>query len=198
MGEITHGAMLIGALACTACSLAGWRHARALDVAASAAMLAAMADMAFARLAPHARLGVDTRRRRDRTWRTRARDQGSSPRRSCGAGRPCHPRTAPRTRIHRRRVVARGHRRGRRLRRDIPSEHACSRLGERIRRRRRSDRTRRLGRLARGATPAPRAPRRPACSRSGEPDAHARRDGGAGGARELRRSEDSDFSSTGV
>ena len=52
MGEITHGAMLIGALACTACSLAGWRHARALDVAASAAMLAAMADLTFTRLVP--------------------------------------------------------------------------------------------------------------------------------------------------
>jgi hypothetical protein len=52
MGEITHGAMLIGALACTACSLAGWRHARALDVVASASMLMAMADMAFTRLLP--------------------------------------------------------------------------------------------------------------------------------------------------
>ena len=52
MGGITHGAMLIGALACTVCSLAGWRHARALDVAASAAMLAAMADLAFTRLVP--------------------------------------------------------------------------------------------------------------------------------------------------
>ena len=52
MGEIAHGAMLIGALACTACTLTGWRHARALDVAASAAMLAAMADMAFSRLLP--------------------------------------------------------------------------------------------------------------------------------------------------
>ena len=52
MGEITHGAMLIGALACTACSLAGWRHARALDLAASAAMLTAMADMSFTRIIP--------------------------------------------------------------------------------------------------------------------------------------------------
>lgn len=52
MGEITHGAMLIGALACTACTLTGWRHARALDVMASAAMLAAMADMAFTRVIP--------------------------------------------------------------------------------------------------------------------------------------------------
>ena len=52
MGEMTHGAMLIGALACGACTLAGWRHGRALDVVASAAMLAAMADMAFTRLLP--------------------------------------------------------------------------------------------------------------------------------------------------
>lgn len=52
MGEMTHGAMLIGALACAACTLAGWRHGRALDVVASAAMLAAMADMAFTRLLP--------------------------------------------------------------------------------------------------------------------------------------------------
>ena len=52
MGEMTHAAMLIGALACAACTLAGWRHGRALDVVASAAMLAAMADMAFTRLLP--------------------------------------------------------------------------------------------------------------------------------------------------
>ena len=52
MGEMMHGAMLMGALSCTACSLAGWRQGRALDLVASAAMLAAMADMAFTRLLP--------------------------------------------------------------------------------------------------------------------------------------------------
>jgi len=52
MGEMTHGAMLMGALACAACTLAGWRRGRALDIVASAAMLAAMADMAFTRLLP--------------------------------------------------------------------------------------------------------------------------------------------------
>ena len=52
MGEIMHGAMLMGALACTACTLTAWRHARALDVVASAAMLMAMADMAFTRVIP--------------------------------------------------------------------------------------------------------------------------------------------------
>jgi hypothetical protein len=52
MGEIMHGAMLLGALACTACTLTAWRHARALDVVASAAMLMAMADTAFTRVIP--------------------------------------------------------------------------------------------------------------------------------------------------
>ncbi|WP_411719610.1 hypothetical protein [Mycetocola sp.] len=52
MGEMTHGAMLIGAFACMACTLMGSRRARTLDVVSSAAMLGAMADMAFTRLVP--------------------------------------------------------------------------------------------------------------------------------------------------
>ncbi|WP_448003726.1 hypothetical protein [Agromyces bauzanensis] len=47
MGELAHGTMLIGALAGTACTMAGLRGRHALDLAAAAVMLAAMVDMAF-------------------------------------------------------------------------------------------------------------------------------------------------------
>ncbi|MFE6255331.1 hypothetical protein [Agromyces sp. NPDC057865] len=50
MSELAHGAMLVGALGAAACVATGRRTA--LDVAASAAMLAAMTDMAFTRLVP--------------------------------------------------------------------------------------------------------------------------------------------------
>ena len=52
MGELAHGTMLVGALACAACTIAGPRHARLLDVAASSVMLAAMVDMALTHLVP--------------------------------------------------------------------------------------------------------------------------------------------------
>ncbi|GGI47580.1 hypothetical protein BCL57_002292 [Agromyces flavus] len=47
MSELAHGAMLVGALGGAACAVGGRRTA--LDVAASAAMLVAMTDMAFTR-----------------------------------------------------------------------------------------------------------------------------------------------------
>lgn len=47
MGEFAHGTMLVGALAGTACTMAGLRGRRAFDLAAAAVMLAAMLDMAF-------------------------------------------------------------------------------------------------------------------------------------------------------
>ena len=50
MSELAHGAMLIGALGGAACMIGGRRTA--LDVAASAAMLVAMADMALTRFVP--------------------------------------------------------------------------------------------------------------------------------------------------
>jgi hypothetical protein len=50
MSELAHGAMLIGALGGAACAVGGRRTA--LDVAASGAMLAAMADMALTRFVP--------------------------------------------------------------------------------------------------------------------------------------------------
>jgi hypothetical protein len=52
MGELAHGTMLVGALVCAACTIAGPRHARLSDVAASAVMLAAMVDMALTHLLP--------------------------------------------------------------------------------------------------------------------------------------------------
>jgi hypothetical protein len=48
MSELAHGAMLVGALGAAACVATGRRTA--LDVAASAAMLTAMTDMAFTQL----------------------------------------------------------------------------------------------------------------------------------------------------
>lgn len=48
MSELAHGAMLVGALGGAACAIGGRRTA--LDLAASAAMLAAMADMALTRI----------------------------------------------------------------------------------------------------------------------------------------------------
>jgi hypothetical protein len=48
MSELVHGAMLVGALGAAACVATGRRTA--LDVAASAAMLTAMTDMAFTQL----------------------------------------------------------------------------------------------------------------------------------------------------
>lgn len=48
MSELAHGAMLVGALGGAACAIGGRRTA--LDLAASAAMLAAMADMALTRM----------------------------------------------------------------------------------------------------------------------------------------------------
>ncbi|MBM7504058.1 hypothetical protein ACFPER_11270 [Agromyces aurantiacus] len=50
MSELAHGAMLVGALGGAACVATGRRTG--LDLAASAAMLAAMADMALTRLVP--------------------------------------------------------------------------------------------------------------------------------------------------
>ncbi|MEV1129979.1 hypothetical protein [Agromyces sp. NPDC049794] len=47
MGELAHGTMLVGALAGTACTMAGLRGRQALDLAAAAVMLAAMLDMGF-------------------------------------------------------------------------------------------------------------------------------------------------------
>ena len=47
MGELAHGTMLVGALAGSACVIAGVNGRRALDLAAAAVMLAAMLDMAF-------------------------------------------------------------------------------------------------------------------------------------------------------
>ncbi|MFE5672351.1 hypothetical protein ACFQ58_12195 [Agromyces sp. NPDC056523] len=51
MSELAHGAMLIGALGGAACAVGGGRRT-ALDLAASAAMLVAMTDMAFTRFVP--------------------------------------------------------------------------------------------------------------------------------------------------
>ena len=48
MSELAHGAMLVGALGGAACAIGGRRTA--FDLAASAAMLAAMADMALSRI----------------------------------------------------------------------------------------------------------------------------------------------------
>jgi hypothetical protein len=48
MSELAHGAMVIGALGGAACAIGGRRTT--LDLAASAAMLAAMADMALTRI----------------------------------------------------------------------------------------------------------------------------------------------------
>ena len=168
MGEIAHGAMLIGALACAACTpggMASRARPRRRGIGSDARRDGRHGIHASR---PRARLGVDTRRGRDRTRRSRARDPGSSPRGSracrptmpsanCTAHSPSSwaggcswvPPGSPTPPRH-------------------PGEHARSRLGERIRRRRRSGRTRRPGRLARGATPAPRAPQGPACGRSGE------------------------------
>jgi hypothetical protein len=50
MSELAHGAMLVGALGGAACAIGGRRGRTALDLAASAAMLAAMADMALTRI----------------------------------------------------------------------------------------------------------------------------------------------------
>jgi hypothetical protein len=52
MGELAHGAMLVGALACAACTIAGPRHGRVVDVAASSVMLAAMVDMSLTHVLP--------------------------------------------------------------------------------------------------------------------------------------------------
>lgn len=52
MSELTHGAMLVGALAGAACAIAGARQGRVLDVGTSIVMLAAMVDTAITGLVP--------------------------------------------------------------------------------------------------------------------------------------------------
>jgi hypothetical protein len=86
MGELAHGAMLVGALGAAACAVGGRRTA--LDLVASAAMLAAMADMALTRIvaplgwtALLAGLGI-------------ALGAGLRPHRAADAGRPLPGRQA--------------------------------------------------------------------------------------------------------
>ena len=106
MSELAHGAMLIGALGGAACAAAGRRTA--LDLAASAAMLAAMADMALTRIVAPLQLDGGARRPRHRA-------RGSPPSRSRRArnrtvATSAFARAAPGARVHRRRLGVRGRR----------------------------------------------------------------------------------------